>query len=99
MAIVMNARDVFEESPATDARIMLRCWREPGRTVVTITDNAGGIGEEVIDRIFDPYFTTKQAGYGRGIGLFMAKTVVEKRMGGRLSVRNVQGGAEFRIEV
>ncbi|HJV36454.1 sensor histidine kinase [Geomonas sp.] len=99
MAIVMNARDVFEESPVSDARIMMRCWSEPGRTVVTITDNAGGISEGVIDRIFDPYFTTKQGGNGRGIGLFMAKTVVEKRMGGRLSVRNVQGGAEFRIEV
>ena len=97
--ILMNAKDAFGERPEREARITVRCWIENGRAVVTITDNAGGIKEEIIDRIFDAYFTTKDQGKGTGVGLFMSKTIIEKSMGGRLSVRNVDGGAEFRIEV
>ena len=97
--ILINASDAFREKGAADARILLRSWVEDSRTIVTITDNAGGIREEILERIFDAYFTTKEQGKGTGVGLFMAKTLVEKKMGGRLTVRNVEGGAEFRIEV
>ena len=97
--ILMNAKDAFAERPRADARITVRSWMEDGRTVVTVTDNAGGIKEGIIDRIFDAYFTTKPLGKGTGVGLFMSKTIIEKSMGGRLSARNVEGGAEFRIEV
>ena len=97
--ILMNARDAFLEQGTNDARITVRSWTEDGRPVVTITDNAGGIKEDIMDKIFDAYFTTKELGKGTGIGLFMSKTIIEKNMGGRLTVRNVEGGAEFRIEV
>ena len=50
-----------------------------------------------MERIFDPYFTTK-GDKGTGIGLYMAKIIIEKNMEGTLSVRNVEDGAEFRIE-
>jgi C4-dicarboxylate-specific signal transduction histidine kinase len=62
-------------------------------------DNAGGIPEEIITKVFDPYFTTKGPQQGTGVGLFMSKNIIEKNMGGRLSVRNTATGAEFRIEV
>ena len=96
--ILMNAKDALVERGLQDGRVTVRSWSENGRAVVTITDNAGGIKEENIDRIFDAYFTTKQLGKGTGVGLFMSNTIMES-MGGRLSVRNVEGGAEFRIEV
>jgi signal transduction histidine kinase len=64
-----------------------------------ITDNGGGIPESVMDKIFAPYFTTKEKGKGTGIGLYMSKVIIEENMGGRLSVRNIEGGAEFRIEI
>lgn len=66
---------------------------------MTIRDNAGGISEEVIERIFDPYFTTKKAGKGTGIGLSLSKTIIEQNMAGRLTVENGESGAVFRIEL
>lgn len=97
--ILMNARDAFLERKTTRARITVRAWNEDGRSVVTITDNAGGIRDEIMDRIFDAYFTTKELGKGTGVGLFMSMNIIEKKMGGRLTARNVADGAEFRIEV
>ncbi|HEX9024734.1 MAG TPA: ATP-binding protein, partial [Geobacteraceae bacterium] len=97
--ILMNARDALLERGIDGPRVELRAWREKGRSVVTVCDNAGGIGEEIMDRIFDPYFSTKENGLGAGIGLFISKTIIEKKMGGRLTVQNNGSGAEFRIEV
>jgi PAS domain S-box-containing protein len=97
--ILMNAFDALQERRADNARIRVRLWSEGNKAVVTITDNAGGIDEEISPKIFDPFFTTKEQGKGTGIGLFLAKTIIEKNMGGRLSTRNVEDGAEFRIEV
>jgi PAS domain S-box-containing protein len=97
--ILMNARDVLVGHNVAAALISIRAFAEGGTSVVTITDNAGGIAEEIIDRLFDPYFTTKGPDKGTGIGLFMSKTIIEKNMGGRLTVRNTGSGAEFRIEV
>ena len=97
--ILMNARDALAEHKIDDALISIRAFTEMNRSVVTITDNAGGVAEEIIDRLFDPYFTTKGPDKGTGIGLFMSKSIIEKNMGGKLTVRNIGNGAEFRIEV
>jgi PAS domain S-box-containing protein len=97
--ILMNARDAMLGRSVHDARILIHAFAEGGTSVVTISDNAGGIADEIISRLFDPYFTTKGPDKGTGIGLFMSKTIIEKSMGGRLTVRNTGNGAEFRIEV
>jgi PAS domain S-box-containing protein len=97
--ILMNARDALIDRNADDARISLHLFAEGDRTVVTVTDNGGGIADEIMDKIFDPYFTTKGPDKGTGIGLFMSKTIIEKNMGGKLTVSNSGGGAQFRIEV
>jgi signal transduction histidine kinase len=97
--ILMNARDVLLERGTVNPRVTVRARMEKGRSVVTVSDNAGGIGEAILDRIFDLYFTTKESGLGTGIGLFMAKTIIEKNMGGSLTAHNARYGAEFRIEV
>lgn len=97
--ILTNARDALQERRVCNPRITIDIRTEAGRTVVTIKDNAGGIPERLIDRIFDPYFTTKEPDKGTGVGLFMSKGIIEKSMGGRISARNIADGAEFRIEV
>ncbi|MEO5358056.1 MAG: PAS domain S-box protein [Nitrospirae bacterium YQR-1] len=66
--------------------------------IIYINDNGGGIPVEIIDRIFDHYFTTKES-EGTGIGLFISKTIIETRMGGSLTVSNIDGGAEFLINL
>jgi len=97
--ILVNAKDAFLEKKTVNPRITICSWAKDNRAVVTITDNAGGIEGEILNRIFDPYFTTKELGKGTGIGLFMSKTIIEKSMGGRLTACNVEGGAQFRIEL
>lgn len=98
MNILLNARDALIERKVDDALISIHAYADRDKSVVTITDNAGGIAEEIIDKLFDAYFTTK-ADKGTGIGLFMSKSITEKSMGGKLTVRNTVGGAEFRIEI
>jgi C4-dicarboxylate-specific signal transduction histidine kinase len=97
--ILVNARDVVIEREIADATVTITICREGHFSVVTISDNAGGISEEYINKVFDPYFTTKGPQQGTGVGLFMSKTIIEKNMRGKLSVQNIDNGAEFRIEV
>jgi len=97
--ILNNARDAIIEHEIADGRILITISSKDSRAVVTVADNAGGIPDEVINKVFDPYFTTKGPQVGTGIGLFMSKTIIEKNMGGTLSVSNTDTGAEFRIEV
>lgn len=97
--ILGNARNALIERKAADPMIRIRAFAEQGKAVVTITDNAGGIPEMILEKIFDLYVTTRRALGGSGIGLYMSKNIIEKNMGGTLSVRNVQGGAQFSIEI
>jgi signal transduction histidine kinase len=96
--ILMNARDAFLERRTNDAKVTIALRTVDERAVVTIADNAGGIAEDIIDKVFDPYFSTKGPDSGTGLGLFMSKNIIEKSMAGKLTVRNTDQGAEFRIE-
>lgn len=97
--ILINARDAFVERKTELPLVTIIISGESGSSVVTIADNAGGIPEDLIDKVFDPYFTTKAPDKGTGVGLFMSKGIIERNMGGRLTVRNTEHGAEFMIQV
>jgi PAS domain S-box-containing protein len=97
--ILVNARDALLERGIADPWVKVSTRMDMGKSTVIVSDNAGGIEEDIMARIFDLYFTTKESGLGTGIGLFMAKIIIEKNMGGRLTVSNSGYGAEFRIEV
>ena len=96
--VLQNARDALVEREVTDKLISIAASVANGKTVITIADNAGGIREDIIDRIFEPYFSTKGV-QGTGIGLFMSKSIIETNMGGSITVSNSAAGAVFRIEV
>ena len=96
--ILFNARDAFLARKDDKPRvIVIDMFRQGEIAVVTVADNAGGIPEEIHDKIFDPYFTTRGPKQGTGLGLYMSKIIIEKNISGRLSVRNTAEGTEFRI--
>ncbi len=97
--IIANSREAALERKITDPHIFIRITVENGRSVLYIRDNCGGIADEVLPKIFDPYFTTRGPDRGTGIGLYMSKVIIEQNMDGHLTACNVDGGAEFRIEV
>jgi len=99
LVILGNARDQLLEHEAVTPRIVIRTFLQDDSIVVAVWDNGGGMPEEVLTKIFDPYFTTKEQGKGTGIGLYMSKMIIEKHMGGVLTATNLDGGAEFRIEL
>ena len=95
--ILNNARDAHLERGGADPSITVGLRDEEHRCVLTVRDNAGGVDPAIIDKIFDPYFTTRGMGNRTGIGLYMAKTIIDQQMQGRIMVRNMLDGAEFRI--
>jgi C4-dicarboxylate-specific signal transduction histidine kinase len=97
--IFSNAKDALVERNIAEPRIHVSIFKAGERGVVTIADNGGGISSEIMPKIFDPYFTTKEAMQGTGIGLYMSKIIIEQNMGGSLTARNMDGGVSFRIEV
>ena len=97
--ILSNARDVFVSRNSIQPHLVIQARRENELVVVTITDNAGGVASEIVEKIFDLYFTTNAENGGTGIGLYMSKNIIEKNMGGSLTVENDEYGATFRIEV
>jgi signal transduction histidine kinase len=97
--VINNAKDVLVEREIERPKVIIKLFRQDNRIVVTVRDNGGGIREEILDKIFEPYFSTKKDETGMGIGLYMSKMIIEKNMHGILGVTNTGDGAEFRIEV
>jgi signal transduction histidine kinase len=100
--IINNAKDAIiskkQSEKLHEGLIVIDCYNDNAIVKVEISDNAGGIPEEIIENIFEPYFTTK-ADKGTGIGLYMSKVIMEESLGGRISVRNIENGATFKLEL
>ena len=97
--IINNAKDALVENNVANKKITISCHAKNDELLLEIGDNAGGIPQEIIEKIFDPYFTTKEEGKGSGIGLYMSKTIIEENMQGRFSVINKGNGAAFIIKL
>ncbi|KJU84500.1 multi-sensor signal transduction histidine kinase [Candidatus Magnetobacterium bavaricum] len=79
--------------------IIIDLYIKGEKIIIEQTDNGGGIPQGHIARVFDTYFTTKVAGKGSGIGLYMSKVIIEQHMGGSIRVSNGEKGAMFTIEL
>ena len=86
--ILNNAKDVLKEKNIEKKIVYIEIFKEDTDVVVNITDNAGGIPNDVAAKIYEPYFTTKHKSHGTGIGLFMSKRIVEQLFNGLLSNKN-----------
>jgi len=96
MNILNNAKDALIENEIETKKVWIYGKRINDRIHFYIEDNAGGIPKPIVEKIFDPYFSTK-AKNGTGLGLYMSKIIVEEHMKGQLSVSNSDRGALFEI--
>ncbi len=97
--ILKNAQDNFLEKNIQDATIMIKTEDTQEGIVVEICDNGGGIPEAILEKIFDPYFSTKDEKNGTGLGLYMSKTIIEEHHKGKLSIENRNDGACFILSI
>lgn len=95
--LLANAKDAMKD--LTNKKVVnISLFKENKFVVIKICDNGGGIKKEIMDKIFEPYFTTKHPSVGTGIGLYMLKMIVEK-IDGSVSVKNENFGASFEIRI
>ncbi len=99
LSILHNAIDNFELKAIKNPKIDIILENNREYPYLCIQDNGGGIDAKDINRIFEPYYTTKFSAEGTGLGLYMAKMIVESSMGGYLKVENRNQGACFTIEI
>ena len=97
--LVKNAKDVLVQKKIQNPKITISssCYKD--KLIVEVIDNGGGVDEKLFDKIFEPYFSTKDKKHGTGLGLYMSKMIIEEHLNGELSVSNTQEGACFRIEL
>jgi PAS domain S-box-containing protein len=98
-SILLRRARSEDEERQEKGEISVECVNESGMVRVQVSDNGTGIPEKLLDRIFEPYFTTKEGSGGTGIGLYMAKVIIEENMGGRIYAKNTEDGARITVEL
>ncbi|MDN5111356.1 PAS domain-containing sensor histidine kinase [Aliarcobacter butzleri] len=99
LIIINNSIDAFIHMNIHFPKILINAYTDNENLFMHIEDNALGINSDLLDKIFEPYFTTKHKAQGTGLGLYIAKMVVENSLLGFLSVENKQNGACFTIKI
>lgn len=97
--ILSNARDAFDELNIDNKKIDIKVFKEDEIVIIRVEDNAGGIPEEIREKIFNPYFTTKEEGKGTGIGLYMSIDIMKKSFNGNLLYEATAQGSAFILHV
>lgn len=104
--IINNAKEAFSESNSKKI-IFVDVYEKNNSAIIKITDSAGGIKNDIIKRVFEPYFTTKHKSQGTGIGLYMSQEIITRHMNGKIFIENKEYiyeenrliGAVFTIEL
>jgi signal transduction histidine kinase len=97
--IFNNSKDAIKEFNSQNGVVIIDVIMLENSLKITIQDNGGGIDQKIIDRVFEPYFTTKFKDEGTGIGLYMSKMIIEESMGGRLKLENKDLGVLTTIKL
>jgi signal transduction histidine kinase len=98
--LVLNAKDILiQQEDNQNKKIVIDIKKLDDEIIILVKDSGGGVSKDIIDKIFEPYFTTKGNMNGSGLGLYMSKNIIENNMNGFLSVENNQEGAVFTIKL
>jgi PAS domain S-box-containing protein len=97
--ILNNSKDVLKERKIKSPWVDVQLKKQSNKAMITIEDNGGGVDEEIIERIFEPYFTTKHQSQGTGLGLHMSYKIITESLKGSIYVKNTSNGAKFFIEL
>ena len=97
--ILNNAKDIFIQRHVTNPKITIEVLDNETEIITRISDNGGGIEDKHLSKIFEPYFSTSNNLHGKGLGLYVSKTITEQHLHGSLNVANKEDGAVFTISL
>ncbi len=97
--LIQNSTEAFKLNNIKDRRIEIIIKKDSNFAIIEYKDNAGGADEDIVDKIFEPYFTTKHQSNGTGLGLFMSKMIIEKSLDGTIDAKNDENGLIFIIKI
>jgi len=96
--LLQNSTDAFKDKE-TKKKISIKSFIDKSYAIIEFKDNAGGIEEKTLDKVFEPYFTTKHQSNGTGLGLFMSKMIIEKSLSGKITLKNCCDGINITIKL
>jgi PAS domain S-box-containing protein len=97
--LFINAKEAIEKNNTKNGVIKLKQYSNNENIFFEVSDNGGGINDDIIDKIFEPYFSTKKLKHGVGLGLYMCKMIVEVHLNGTIMAINHNTGATFIIKL
>jgi PAS domain S-box-containing protein len=97
--LIKNAEDILIEKEIKNPYIKVSTYDDETHSYLEVLDNGGGIPKEIMEKIFDPYFSTKTKKDGTGLGLYMSKIIIEEHCNGALLISNTEDGAKFTIKI
>ncbi len=97
--LINNAKDILVEKKTPAPWVKVALHKNDDKVVITIEDNGGGIPEDILPKVFEEFFTTKDDAVGTGLGLHMSKKIIEESLKGKLYVQNSDFGAKFFVEL
>lgn len=99
VSIITNSKDALVYMKKENAFIAVRVFEDEKYVITEICDNGGGIADDILPKVFDPYFSTKNEKNGTGLGLYISKTIIEDHLKGLIEVYNNKNGASFIIRL
>jgi len=97
--LLQNAKEALSDIEKKEKKIFVFIAEEKEHVLITVQDNGEGIKEDMLEKIFDPYFSTKHASQGTGLGLFMSRMIIQQSLGGTITASNNETGALFTIRL
>ncbi len=95
--ILINAKDALCDTSSSSRNINISIAKDKNNVIVEIEDNAGGIKKDLIEKVFDMYFTTKKSKEGTGLGLYISRLIIETKLNGEIKIKNTKVGAKIII--